>query len=126
MRQSKVISIKSAYYSFEDMINIEDFHSNLLKIDKKLHRDIDIYYIGYTVIKEIDEYENIHRVNQLYLIYHSATGHFKEKNGEKYLIIDSIEKYDEIFSEIRSEIEKLNMEKDCIMKKAMLKLELIL
>ena len=52
MGKSKEISIKSAYYSFEDMINIEDFHSNLLKIDKKSHRDIDIYYIGCIVIKK--------------------------------------------------------------------------
>ena len=79
MGQSKEICIKSAYYSFEDMINIQDFHSNLLKKDKKLHRDIDIYYIGYIVIKKIDEYENINSVNQLYLIIHSATGYFKEQ-----------------------------------------------
>ena len=97
MRQSKEISITSAYYSFEDMINIEDLHSNLLNIDKKLHGDIDIYYIGYIAIKKIDKYENIHRVNQLYLIIHSTTGYFKEKNDEKYVIIDAIEKYEEMF-----------------------------
>ena len=90
------------------MVNIEDFHSILSKIDKKSHRDIDIYYIGYIVIKKIDDYENIHGVNQLCLIIHSATGYFKEKNGEKYLIIDSTENYEEVFSEIRSEIETLN------------------
>ena len=108
MGQPKEISIKLAYYSFEDMVNIEDFHSNLLKINKKLHRDIDIYYIGYLVIKKIDEYENIHSMNQLYLIIHSATGYFKEKMVKKYLIIYSTEKDKEVFSEIRSEIEMLN------------------
>ena len=112
MRQFKGISIKSAYYSFEDMINIKDFHSNLLKIDKKSHRDIDIYYIGYIVIKKIDEYENIHSVNQLCLIIHSAREYFKEKNDENYLIIDSTEKCDEIISGIRSEIERLNSGKE--------------
>ena len=35
---------------------------------------------------------------------HSATGHFKGKNGEKYLIIDSTDKYEEVWSGIRSEI----------------------
>ena len=30
----------------------------------------------------------------MYLIIHSATGQFKEKYGEKYLIIDSIEAYE--------------------------------
>ena len=44
----------------------------------------------------------------MYLIIHSATGHFKEKNGEKYLIIDSTEKCEEVFSGIISEIETLN------------------
>ena len=29
------------------MIDIRNFYSNLLKIDKKSHEDIDIYYIGY-------------------------------------------------------------------------------
>ena len=63
MGQLKEISIKSAYYFFDDMFNIEDFHSHLLKIDKKLHRDIDIYYIGYITIKKFSDYENIHSVS---------------------------------------------------------------
>ena len=53
-------------------------------------------------------------VNPLYLIIHSATGHFKEKNGEKYLIIDSTEKNKEIFSGIISEIKTLNGGKELI------------
>ena len=36
----------------------------------------------------------------------------KKKNGEKYLIIDPNEKYKEIFSEIKSEIETLNSGKE--------------
>ena len=31
------------------------------------------------MIKKIDEYENFHSVNELYLIIHSAAGYFKEK-----------------------------------------------
>ena len=112
------VNTKSVYYCFEDMVNIEDFHWNLLKIDEKSHRDIDIYYIGYITIKKIDDYENVHCVNQLYLITHSATGHFKEKNGEKHLIIDSTEKYEEVFSGIRSEIETLNSEKELFYEKS--------
>ena len=90
------------------MINIRNFHSNLLKIDKKPHNDFDIYYIGYITIKKIGDYENIHSVNPLYLIIHFATGYFKENNGEKYLILDPIEKYEEVFSGIKSEIETIN------------------
>ena len=57
------INTKSAYHYFEDVVNIKDFHSNLLKIDKKSHKDIDIYYIGYVTIKKFSDYENIHNVN---------------------------------------------------------------
>ena len=76
------------------MINIKNFHSNLLIIDKKSQKDIDIYYNGYITIKKFSDCENIHNVNPLDLIINSATGHFKEINSEKYLILDSTEKYE--------------------------------
>ena len=47
-------------------------------------------------------------INPLYFIINSATGYFKEKDGEKYLILDSTEKYEEVFSGIISEIKTLN------------------
>ena len=50
------------------MVNIEAFHSNLLKINKKSHKDINIYYTGYITIKKFSDYENIHSINPLYLI----------------------------------------------------------
>ena len=56
-------------------------------------------------------------VNPLYLVIHSATGYFKEKNGEKCLILDSTEKYDEVFSVIKKEIETINDEKELIYEK---------
>ena len=59
------------------MINIKKFHSNLLKLDKKSNEDIDIYYIGYNMVIGFGDCENIHSINSLYLIIHSATGHFK-------------------------------------------------
>ena len=58
------------------------------------------------MIKKFSDCENNHSVNLLYLIIHFATGHFKEKYGGKYLIIDSTEKYQEVWSEIKSEILK--------------------
>ena len=85
MGQVKEINIKNqTYYFLVDMSNIKNFHSNLLKIDKKSYKDIDIYYIGYITIKEFGDSENIRSVNPLYLIAHFATGHYKEKNNEKY------------------------------------------
>ena len=80
MGQVKELNIKNqAYYFFHDMIDIKNLPSNLSKIDKKLHKEIDIYYIGYITIKKFSNCENIHSVNPLYLIIHPATGHFKEK-----------------------------------------------
>ena len=53
MGNIKQISIKNrTYYSFNDMINIKNFDSTLLKIDKKSYKNIDIYYIGYITIKK--------------------------------------------------------------------------
>ena len=111
------VKIKSAYHYFDDMVNIKDFHSNLLKIDKKSHKDINIYYVSYIIIKKFGDYENIHSVNLLYLIINSATGYFKEKNGEKYLILDSTEKYEEVFSTIISDIKTLNEGKELFYEK---------
>ena len=118
MGEVKKINIKNrTYYFFDDMTDIKNFHSNLLKIDKKSHKDINIYFIGYITIKKFGDCENIHSVNLLYLIIHSATGHYKEKNGEKYLIIDSIEKYEDVFSGIRSEIKTINGRKELFYEK---------
>ena len=48
---------------------------------------------------------------------HSATGYFEEKYGEKYLILDMAEKYDEAFSGIKKEIETINGGKELIYEK---------
>ena len=109
MKEVKEINIKNrGYYFHEDMINIKNFHSNLLNIEKKPYEDVNIYYISYITIKKFSDCENIHSVNLLYLIINSVTGYFKEKIGEKYLILDSTEKYEEVFSGIISKIKTLN------------------
>ena len=56
----KQINIKNrTYYFYNDIIDLENFDSSLLKIDKKSYKDIGIYNIGYITIKKIDDYENI-------------------------------------------------------------------
>ena len=51
MGNIKRVNIRNrTYYFFNDMINIEDFDSNLLKIDKKSYKNVDVYYIGYITI----------------------------------------------------------------------------
>ena len=57
------------------MISLKNFDSNLLKIDKKHCKGINIYYIGYITIKKICDCENIHSVNPLYLLVNDASGY---------------------------------------------------
>ena len=84
MGKVKQIEIKNwTYYFYNDIINIEEFDSNLLKIDKKSYKDIDIYYIGYITIKKIDDCENIHSANPLHLLVNYARGYIEEKNTWK-------------------------------------------
>ena len=116
MGKVKQIEIKNqTYYFYNDMINLKNFESNLLKIDKKHYKGIDIYYIGYITIKKIDDCENIYSVNPLYLIIGKVDGHIEEKNGSKYLVFDStdenkevLKKYTELWDGIKNEIETIN------------------
>ena len=68
------------------MINIKNFNSGLLKINKMSYKNIDIYYIGYITIKSVSDYERIHSVNPLYFIIGKIDGYIEEKNGNKYLV----------------------------------------
>ena len=118
MGEVKEMNIKNwTYYFFDDMIDIRNFHSDLLKIDKKPYKDFDIYHIGYITMKKFNDCEHIHIVNPLYLIIHSATGYFKEKNSEKYLILSVAEKYEEVFSGILWEIKTINGGKELFYEK---------
>ena len=111
MGNIKQINIKNkTYYFFNDMINIGDFDSNLLKIDKKSYKNIDIYYIGYITMTDFD-YVKINSVNSLYLIVGEGDGYIEEKNGNKYLNFAStdkntevLKKYTKLWDEIKYQI----------------------
>ena len=97
------------------MINIEDFDSNLLKIDRRPYKNIGIYNIAYITIKKNDDYENIYSVNLLHLIINEVDRYFKEINGNKYLTLVSTDKnkkvltkYAELWDGIKNSIEKIN------------------
>ena len=54
MRKIKQINIKNrTYYFYSDQIDFKDFDARLLKIDKKDYKDIEIYYIGYVIVKKM-------------------------------------------------------------------------
>ena len=53
MDTPKQINIKSqTYYFYNDIIDLENFDTGLLKIDKKSYKDINIYNIGYVTKKK--------------------------------------------------------------------------
>ena len=82
---------------------------------KKNYKEIDVYYIGYVTYKEIANCNNIDSANPLYLMIDKMIGHFEEKNGNKYLVLDDIDenkelskKYEEVWDGIKKEIERIN------------------
>ena len=102
MEEIKQINIKNrTYYFYNDITDLKDFDEKLLKIDKKSYKSIDVYYIGYISIKKIDDYESIYSVNPLYLHIGHASGYIErnsveERNGNKYLIFDSVDENKEV------------------------------
>ena len=53
MAITKKMSIKSrTYYFYNDLIKLFDFDPNMLKLNKKTFKGIDIYYIGYVTKKK--------------------------------------------------------------------------
>ena len=97
MEEIKLINIKSRiYYFYNDIIDFENFKSNLLKNEKKSYKNIGIYNIGYITVKKIDDRKNINNVNPLYLRITHASGYIEEINENKYLIFDSIDENKEL------------------------------
>ena len=92
METVKQINSKNrTYYFCNDIIDLENFDSSLLKLVKKLYKDIGIFNIGYITIKKIGDCKNIYSVNPLYLRITYANGYIEEINENKYLIFDSID-----------------------------------
>ena len=120
MLEIKQINIKNRnYYFYNDIIDLKDFDANLLKIDKKSYKNINIYYTGYIRIKKIDDYESIYSVNRSYLRVGHASGYIEEKNGNKYLIFDSVDENKEILKKcadiwdgIKNKIKAINSDKE--------------
>ena len=92
----KQINIKNrTCYFYNDITDLENFDSSLLKLDKKSYKDIGIYNIEYITIKKIGDCKNIYSVN---------CSSAEEINKNKYLIFDSIDenkelikKYNDVF-----------------------------
>ena len=116
METIKQINIKNrTYYFYNDIIDIENFDSSMLKLDKKSYKDIGIYNIGYITIKKIGDCKNINSVNPLYLRITHASGYIEEINGDKYIIFDStdenkklLKKQNDVFNGVIDKIKKIS------------------
>ena len=98
------------FYFYNDLINIKNFNSNNLKLDKKGVLGNDDYYIGYITKKP---QWNVNSVNPLYLMINRIKDHFEKVDGYIYLIITSengniMQKYQEDFDGIKELIKKVN------------------
>ena len=119
MRNIKQVNIKNCtYYFLNDMTNIKDFNPSLIKIDKKLYKNIGIYHIGYITIKSISDYENINSVNPLDLIVGDVDGYIEQNNEKEYLTFAStdknkkvLERYTKLWDEIKYHIQTINADK---------------
>ena len=109
----KQLNIKNrTYYFRDDIIYIDNFNPNLLKVDKKNFLDYNVYNISYVTKKP--EY-NINSVNRLYLCIKYLKDFIDELDGKTYLNISLADnnngviiKYLEIFDGIKDNIKKLN------------------
>ena len=75
-RISKKSTLKIKLIIFFDDMIVTNLDLNLLKIDKKLYKNIGIYNIGYITMKD-SHYVIIDSVNPLYLIIDEADEHFE-------------------------------------------------
>ena len=126
MGEAKQNNIKNrTYYFYNDIIDLKKFDARLLTINKKSYENIGIYYTGYIAIKKIDtikkidDYESIYSTNLLYLCINNASGYIEEKNGNRYLIFDSVgenkevlNKYAGLWDGIKNKIKAINGDKE--------------
>ena len=125
---TKQMNIKNrTNHFYNDLIKLFDFDSDMLKLDKKTFKGVNIYYIRYVTKKE--EYK-INSVNPLHLLTYKIDGFVKEKGGNEYLNIaftdnndEVLRKYKEVLGEIKSCIEKINNNKSGEYDKDYMKIE---
>ena len=85
MRSTKKINIEDyPYFFFSDMINLKNFDTNLLNIDKLSFKTADSVIYNITI--------NTDNKNPFYLIFNKVDGYIEENNEDKYLIFASTDK----------------------------------
>ena len=85
---AKSLKIKSELMFYpNDMIQLNNFDSQLLKINKRENRENNIYYISYKINKPEHD---INSINNLYFVVDHLYGKIEKINGSKdrYLVIN--------------------------------------
>ena len=107
----KQLNIKNrTYYFYNDLINLDGFDADLLKLDKKGDMNINVYYIGYVTKKPAYNIDSVLCFN-IYI----PDGFIEEKDGSKYLNValtdynnNVLKKYSEVWKGIKNQIVKFN------------------
>ena len=118
METIKQVNIKNrTYYFYNDIIDIKTFDSNMLKLDKKSYKNLDIYNIGYVTIKKIGYGYDINSVNPLYLRIDNANGYIEVINEDKYFVFDDtyenkeiLKRFDDVFNGIMGKIKEADID----------------
>ena len=117
MGSLKEINIKNRtyYHFYNGIINIETFDSNMLKLDKKTYKNLDIYNIGYVTVKKIGSGYDINSVNPLYLRINNGNRYIEKKDSNRYLVFDLtdknkelLKKYSDVFNRIMGKIREID------------------
>ena len=110
METMKQMNIKNRkYYFYNNIINLDEFDENEIKVDKKHFNDINIYYLGYDCKKKISECNVINSINPLYLRIINMNGQFEKGKDDAWCLIisykdDVYEKRMDIFESIKKKI----------------------
>ena len=97
MGEIKQINIKNrTYYFYNDQNNLKDFDAKLLKLTKKITKTLEFITLIMWLLKKIANCTNINSVNPLYLMINEMIVHFEEKNENKYLVLDDVDKNKEV------------------------------
>ena len=116
MGEIKQINIKDrTYYFYNNVINLDEFDENKIKVDRKNFNVIDIYCLRYEYKKKITECNEMNSANPLYLRIKDMKGQFKKGKGDNvwYLIIfgdaDVLKKFANIWKCSRAKIEEIQV-----------------
>ena len=93
----KQINVKNrAYCFYNEKIDLENFESNVIKIEKNHIRTSVFKILDILQLKKIGDYKNIYSVNPLCLRITRGSGYIEKINENKYLIFDSIDENKEL------------------------------